>query len=108
MAEFGTLAAQTNCPGDVGMRHKDEKLDVKCPECGQFHLRPGYCQARNLAVSEAIGAGRRVSLDDARRLARGEDVFGILKPKDETAVTLTPVDVTLREKVSVTNARLSR
>jgi hypothetical protein len=25
----------------------DEKFRKPCPDCKQFHLRPGYCQARD-------------------------------------------------------------
>jgi hypothetical protein len=28
----------------------DEKTRKRCPDCKQFHLRPGYCQARDAKV----------------------------------------------------------
>lgn len=28
----------------------DEKARKRCPECRQFHLRAGYCQARDAKV----------------------------------------------------------
>lgn len=36
-----------NC--DPGPHDADapEKIRTRCPDCNQFHLRPGYCQAKD-------------------------------------------------------------
>ena len=84
IAKFGTVAARINCPPDWGTG------GVRCHKCGQFHLRPGYCQALNPEASEAIASGRKISLEEAKRLAAGPDVT----PEPVTPLDVTPPDVT--------------
>jgi hypothetical protein len=90
-AQFGTVAAACNCPKDWG-------TTTRCHKCGQFHLRPGYCQALNPAASEAIASGRRISLEEAKRLAQGPDV---------TPEPVTMADVTTSEPVTAPDVTTS-
>jgi hypothetical protein len=75
MAEMlrGVIAARGNCDPRIGVFDAKAKDEGRCPGCGQFHLRPGYCQALNPKASEAIASGRALTVEEARELARGPE-----------------------------------
>lgn len=82
-ANFGIIAARSNCPPDWGTKEK-------CPKCRQFHLRPGYCQALNPEASAVIGSGKLISLEEAKRLARlPEPTLASVTPTVTEVVTVT-------------------
>ena len=86
VSTFGVIAARTNCPPDWGMKEK-------CPKCGYFHLRPGYCQALNPEASAAIASGRPISMKEARRLASLPLAVSVdTKAVDKADVDTPPVD----------------
>jgi predicted RNA-binding Zn-ribbon protein involved in translation (DUF1610 family) len=97
MAEMlrGVIAARANCDPKLGTTER-------CPHCGLFHLRPGYCQALNPKASEAIRSGRALTLEEARELARGpepalvaETVAAPIETLTETLSGSETVDETL-------------
>ena len=57
--------AKENCSREIGIKEK-------CPECGQFHLRPGYCRALNphaTDVIKRISEGEKVGVAEIKRAA---------------------------------------
>ena len=45
-------AAPSNCEPCVCDADASEKIRKRCPNCNQFHLRPGYCQALDPANAD--------------------------------------------------------
>jgi predicted nucleic acid-binding Zn ribbon protein len=90
-----TIPRALNCvPDGHGIGSK-----ACCPDCGQFHLRAGYCQALNPKASEAIRSGRRLTLAESRALARGPEAVPTVTPPVTLAPTVTstvtPEDATV-------------
>lgn len=49
---FSVRARPLNCDPSAHDADANEKIRKRCPNCNQFHLRPGYCQALDPANAE--------------------------------------------------------
>lgn len=88
-----------NCDSDIG-------VGSRCPNCGLFHLRPGYCQALD-PVSPGFRGSKEIQVAArAKLLAEFETVHGpIVTPRRTQPVTQLVTQLSLATQlppVSVT------
>lgn len=88
-----TRFAPLNCP-------EDQWISERCPECNQFHLRPGYCQARSPEITAAILAQGKAEAARAvtakPRLVTDSELVTATAVTDSLSVTDSAGPVTAR------------
>lgn len=75
-----------NCGAELGTK-------VRCPHCGQFHLRPGYCQALDPIHKDVHGNNDHISQDTVQMTTdvdiaavHGADVVDVRMSKREPEI----------------------